>query len=131
MRIFWMAIAMLLIRIGFDLIILPTRQMKSEEVLAKKTALDLAEKTKGETLYCYFNPEFEPHHYYCRNLVLFRYQYWLSVGRGDIVYATSEKIPGALYFSEENHIMDFSVKKVGEVVQPLSPKKKMPLFRFE
>ena len=130
MRLFWLAIAILIMRIGFDFIILPTRQIGNQEVRGKQSAIEVATKTWGKTLKGYWNPDFEPHFYYNRNSILFRYHYHLSVARDEIVYNTSEKVPGVLYFSYRDHIEGQPINIVGEVAQGLDASKPLPLFEF-
>ncbi|MDT8393033.1 MAG: glycosyltransferase family 39 protein [Bacteroidales bacterium] len=54
-RLFWFAIAILVLRIGFDFLIHPTRQVNSDPAASKVLAYSLAEKTKGKPLYSYWN----------------------------------------------------------------------------
>lgn len=130
MRLFWFAIGVLVLRIGFDLMVLPTRQDNSREVLAKESAYQLADLTKGKPLYSYWNPEFTPTFYYMKNFLAFRYHYHLSAARDEIVYNISREIPGALYISHEKHISNDSVTIIGHVVQHIDNTSPLPLFTF-
>jgi 4-amino-4-deoxy-L-arabinose transferase-like glycosyltransferase len=130
MRLFWLAIAMLVIRIGFDFLVLPTRQMDSDEVVSKQSAIELAEKTKGKALYSYWNPKFEPSFYYMKNFIAFRYHFHLAAARDGIVYNISERIPGALYFSSPDHFDTSEVIVIDTVIQHLDDTSPLPLFTF-
>lgn len=127
----WIAVLILALRIVFDFTVLPTRQENTAEVDMKASAIALAEKTRGTPLYCYFSPDIEPHYYYHRNLISFRYHYFLSAARDEIVRNTSQKIPGAIYFSFPEHIEGESVEILGEVVQHIQYTRPLPLFRFK
>lgn len=130
MRLFWLAIALFAIRIGFDLIILPTRQQNSKEVTLKNNACELAKQTKGETINCYWNPEFENDPYYNRNPLLIRYQFYLSVAKDEIISITSEKKPGQLYLSKQEQIESLPVLNIEEVDNG-NYNEMLQLFRFD
>ena len=130
MRIFWFALAMIFIRIGFDLIILPTRQKETQEVPAKESAQRIAELTRGETLYCYWNPGFEPDFYYHRNILYFRYHFYLASARDELLCNTSVKIPGVLYLAQEHHIRGQQYIEVGEFTQELEEIAPLKLIYF-
>lgn len=130
MRLFWLAIALFAIRIGFDLIILPTRQQNSKEVTLKNNACELAKQIKGETINCYWNPEFENDPYYNRNPLLIRYQFYLSVAKDEIISITSEKKPGQLYLSKQEQIESLPVLNIEEVDNG-NYNEMLQLFRFD
>jgi 4-amino-4-deoxy-L-arabinose transferase-like glycosyltransferase len=130
LRLIWFAIALLVLRIGFDLLILPTRQYNTVEVEMKESADKLAKETYDEDLYCYWNPDFEPDFYYKRGHLRFRYHYYLSTARDRILYNKSEKICDVLVVSAPKHIEGDSVIYVGEVRQNLDDTSPFPLFKF-
>ncbi len=129
-RLLWFAIGLLVLRIGFDLIVLPTRQHNTVEVLMKESAIALAEETSDEELYCYWNPGYEPDFYYYQGHLRFRFHYYLSSARDRILYNKSEKICGPLVISNPEHIRGDSVIVVGKVRQNLDDTRPFPLFRF-
>jgi hypothetical protein len=129
-RLFWFAVGILVLRIGFDFLILPTRQMDSKEIAGKEDAVALAESTKAENLYSYWNPEKEPHFYYLKNLITFRYHYYLSAARNEMVISTSEKVPGAIYFSAPSHIQDQPIDSIGVLTQHVEGTRPLMVFKF-
>lgn len=129
-RLFWFSIGIFILRIGFDFLVLPTRQMDSKEVQGKANAIALAEMTKGHDLYSYWNPAKEPHFYYLKNLITFRYHYYLSTARNEMVVSTSEKIPGAIYFSNPQHIGKQPIDTVGTLTQYVDGTRPLVVFRF-
>lgn len=130
MRLFWLAIALFAIRIGFDLIILPTRQQNSKEVILKNDTYKLAEQTKGESINCYWNPEFEINPYYNRNPLIIMNQFYLSVAKDEIITITSEKKPGQLYLSKQKQIENLSVINI-EVINIGNNNEELQLFKFD
>jgi len=129
-RLLWFAVAVLVLRIGFDVFILPTRQYNSQEVNLKTSATDLADKTSGKELYVYWNPDFEPNFYSNRSHLRFHYHFHLAAARNEIVFNRSEKKPGVLVISHPDHIKNDSVIQIGEVLQHLDDTRPLPLFRF-
>jgi 4-amino-4-deoxy-L-arabinose transferase-like glycosyltransferase len=129
-RLLWLAISLLVLRIGFDLIVLPTRQHNTVEVLMKESAIALAEQTSDEELYCYWNPEYEPDFYYNRGQLKFRFHYYLSSARDRILYNSSERMCGPLVISHPDHVKGDSIIIVGEARQNLEDTAPFPLFRF-
>jgi len=130
-RLFWLAIAILVLRIGFDFTIIPTRQFNSLEVVSIREAKTLAEETSGRQLFSYWNPDFEPDHYYQKRILLTRFNYHLSIARDEILYVNSEKIPGALYMALEKHIVDQNdYIQHGVVDQVVDGAQLLPLIEF-
>jgi hypothetical protein len=129
-RLCWLAVVILMLRIVFDFTVLPTRQLNSQEVVSKQSAIALAEKSKGKELYSYWNEEFEPSFYYMTNFLSFRYHFHLAAARDEILYNISEKRPGAWYFSANAHIAGDSIIRIGTVDQHLDDTSPLPLFVF-
>jgi 4-amino-4-deoxy-L-arabinose transferase-like glycosyltransferase len=130
-RLFWFAISILVLRIGFDLLILPTRQINSDPAISKELAYALAEKTKGKKLYSYWDKNNEGQFFwYMRNIVSFRYHFHLSVARDEIIYHNSEKDPDALYFALPSHIENDSVEIIDMLERKHGNRKPIPLIRF-
>jgi hypothetical protein len=131
MRLFWTAIALLVIRLGFDVIVLPSRQLNTPEIPAENLAIKVAERTDGKPLVSYWNPDFKPDIYYRKSFLLFRYHFYLSRARNEIVYISSEKKPGVIYFAFEEHIADEPVNVIGSVLQNIENTKPCVLFTFD
>lgn len=129
-RLFWLAIAILVLRIGFDFLILPTRQIDSDPARSKVLAYELAEKTKGKALYSYWGGGDKRSYWYMKNLVSFRYHFHLSVARDEIIYHTSEKDPDALYFSLNKFIENENVEIIDTIERRHNDYSSIPLFRF-
>ncbi len=114
-RLLWLAIAMLVIRITFDYSIIPSWEKTHPVVATKQLASDLARETAGKDLYVYWNPAFEPDMY-------FRYRYnneiftfYLSTARDEITEVKTEKIPGALYLAQWEHISDARFTEIKKI----------------
>lgn len=114
-RLLWLAIAMLIIRITFDYTIIPSWEKTHPVVATKQLASDLARETAGKDLYVYWNPAFEPDMY-------FRYRYnneiftfYLSTARDEITEVKTEKIPGALYLAQWEHISDARFTEIKKI----------------
>jgi hypothetical protein len=112
-------------------IVLPTRQLNTPEIPAENLAIEVAEQTAGQPLVSYWNPEFEPFDYYRKSYLLFRYHFYLSRARDEIVYISSEKQPGVIYFAFEEHIKGEPVNIIGSVVQNIEKTKPCVLFTFD
>jgi 4-amino-4-deoxy-L-arabinose transferase-like glycosyltransferase len=114
-RLLWLAIAMLVIRITFDYSIIPSWEKTHPVVATKQLASDLAKETAGKPLYVYWNPAFEPDTY-------FRYRYnneiftfYLSTARDEITEVKTERIPGALYLAQWEHISDARYTEIKKI----------------
>lgn len=127
MRLFWLSVAILVIRLGFDFIILPTRQLNTNEVEGKESAFELAKQTKEMPLVLYWNPDFEPSFYDKRNIIRNRYLYWLSVARDEMITIHLEINPDTIYIADENHIADRPVSIIGSFDQKLDDTKTLKL----
>jgi len=129
-RLLTLGIALLVIRIGFDLIVLPTRQFNTIETLSIEQARDLAEVTKDQELYTYWDQDIEPVFYYKRSILFTRFRFHLSVARDNIVYISSEKVPGRLYVCMEHHLEGEKINRLGTANQMLDGKEELILFEF-
>jgi 4-amino-4-deoxy-L-arabinose transferase-like glycosyltransferase len=103
-RLFWLAIAMLVIRISFDYSIIPSWEKTHPVVATKKLAAEVAAETAGQPLYVYWNPDFKPDPYFRYRYNNEIFTYYLSTARGQITAVKTEKIPGALYLAQWEHI---------------------------
>jgi len=119
-RLFWLAISILVLRITFDYSIIPSWEKSHPVVATKKLAADLAAHTADKSLYVYWNPEFEPDPYFTYRYNNEIFTYYLSTARDRITEVTSEKIPGALYLAQWEHIKDdkyFPIRKISPAWQ--------------
>lgn len=114
-RLLWLAIALLVMRIAFNFSVIPSWEKTHPVVATKKLAAELAVETAGRPLYVYWNPEYKPDpyfHYRYNNEI---FTYYLSTTRGKIITVSTEKIPGALFLAQKEHIKYanyFLVKKI-------------------
>jgi 4-amino-4-deoxy-L-arabinose transferase-like glycosyltransferase len=130
-RLFWFAIAILIIRIGFDFLILPTRQINSDPAISKELAYSLADKTRGTKLYSYWDKNNKGQFFwYMRNIVSFRYHFHLSVARDEIIYHNSDKDPDALYFALPSHIQNDTFEIIDMLERKHGNRTPIPLIRF-
>jgi hypothetical protein len=119
-RLLWLAISLLLIRITFDLTIIPSWEKTHPVVATKQLAADLARETADKQLYVYWNPEFEPDPYFSYRYNNEIFTFYLSTARGEITRVKTEKIPGALYLAQWEHVKDASyipIKKIAPAWQ--------------
>jgi 4-amino-4-deoxy-L-arabinose transferase-like glycosyltransferase len=105
-RLLWLAIALLVIRIAFDFSIIPSWEKTHPVVATKQLAADLAAETAGKSLYVYWNPDYKPDPYFTYRYNNEIFTFYLSTARGEITQVKTEKIPGALYLAQWEHIKD-------------------------
>jgi len=129
-RLFIIAITLLVIRLGFDFLILPTRQFNTIETQSAEQAEKLATDTRGSKLYTYWSQDIEPNFYYRHSILFTRFRFHLSVARDDIVYISTEKVPGRLYVGLEPHIKGEQIVRLGTSNQLLDGKEELILFEF-
>jgi 4-amino-4-deoxy-L-arabinose transferase-like glycosyltransferase len=122
-RLLWMAIAMLVIRIGFDYTIIPSWEKTHPVVATKQLAADLAKETAGQKLYVYWNPAFKPDPYFQYRYNNEIFTYYLSTFRGEITYVNTEQIPGPLYLAQWEHL----VNQKFTVIEKIEPVWQVPV----
>ena len=98
-RLYWLVIAMLILRIGFDLTAIPNRMNESDAVKGKETTIEIAEKTKGAPLYFWWDPEREATGYYGKRLTTYWLIYYLSITREEIIYTIGDRKKDAFFIS--------------------------------
>jgi len=126
-RMLWLAISLLIFRIAFDYSIIPSWEKTHPVVATKILAAEMAEETKGRTLFVYWNPDFDPDpyfHYRYNNEI---FTYYLSTNRGEITYVETEKIPGALYLAQWEHIKGTKYS----LVKKIEPAWQVPVLLIE
>jgi 4-amino-4-deoxy-L-arabinose transferase-like glycosyltransferase len=129
LRIYWFVIGILAFRIGFDLMILPVRVHQSEGVASKNLAFSIAEKTSGEELYFWWDPEKEATGYYGKRLTSYRFSYYLSIARDEIVRTITERKEGAWYITPAWNV-DRNEIEVQQEFQPVGSESPVLLFKF-
>jgi 4-amino-4-deoxy-L-arabinose transferase-like glycosyltransferase len=126
-RLLWMAIAVLVIRIAFDYTIIPSWEKTHPVVATKKLADELAQETAGRKLYVYWNPAFKPDPYFQYRYNNEIFTYYLSTARGEITWVNTEKIPGALYLAQWEHLSNQQFK----VIKKIEPAWQVPVALIE
>lgn len=126
-RMLWLAIALLVIRIAFDFTIIPSWEKNHPVVATKKLASELAIETAGRPLYVYWNPAYKPDPYFQYRYNNEIFTYYLSTARGEISYVKTDKIPGALYLAQWEHIK----KAKYTLVKRIEPAWQVPVLLVE
>jgi 4-amino-4-deoxy-L-arabinose transferase-like glycosyltransferase len=126
-RLLWLAIAMLVVRIAFDFSIIPSWEKTHPVVATKEMAVELAEYTTDRTLYIYWNPSYKPDPYYQYRYNNEIFTYYLSTTRNEITKVKTERIPGALYLAQWEHLQGYPYKKILR----LEPAWQMPVLLVE
>jgi 4-amino-4-deoxy-L-arabinose transferase-like glycosyltransferase len=126
-RLLWVAVAMLMIRIGFDYTIIPSWEKTHPVVATKKLAKDLAAETAGRPLYVYWNPDFKPDPYFKYRYNNEIFTFYLSTERGEITPVKMDRIPGELYLAQWEHIIDDQYK----VIKKIEPAWQVPVALIE
>ncbi len=129
-RIYWMAVGILLFRIGFDLVVIPVRVNESKAVEGKQTAIRIAEETSDEPLYFWWNPKREADGYYGKRLTTYWFMYYLSATRDEIIYTTSDRIKDAYYITPGWNVEGENIE-ILEEFQPAGHESSLLLFRFK
>jgi len=126
-RLLWLSIALLVIRVAFDFSIIPSWEKTHPVVATKKLAAELALETEGRPLYVYWNPEYKPDpyfHYRYNNEI---FTYYLSTARGKVITVSTEKIPGALFLAQKEHIKNADYL----LVKKIEPAWQVPVYLIE
>lgn len=100
-RLILVVMALLIARIGFDLIVIPTRVANSEEIDGKEMAKFLADESAGETLEFWHNPEVDPDPYYGYRVSSYRFNYYLVLNRKEVVNVTLSGDTTGLYIGKK------------------------------
>jgi 4-amino-4-deoxy-L-arabinose transferase-like glycosyltransferase len=126
-RLLWLAIAMVVIRIAFDFSIIPSWEKTHPVVATKALASDLAQETRDRELYVYWNPAFEPDPYFMYRYNNEIFTYYLSTARGKITHVNTERIAGALYLAQWQHLEGFEYN----VIKKIEPAWQTPVLLIE
>ncbi len=126
-RFFWLAVALLVIRIAFDFSVIPSWEKTHPIVATKKLASELAEETAGRPLYVYWNPAFKPDPYFQYRYNNEIFTYYLSTDRNQITPVSMKKIPGVLYLAQWEHIRESNFT----VLNKIEPAWQVPVYLVE
>jgi hypothetical protein len=130
LRLYWLVTGILVFRIGFDLIILPVRVYESKGVESRDLAYSIAGQTSGEELYYWWDPDKEATGYYGRRLTSYRFSYYLSIARDEIVKTITEREEGAWFITPAWNINRDEIE-VRLEFQPVGNESPVLLFQFK
>lgn len=98
-RLAWLVIALLVLRIGFNLTVIPARLVNSSEIVSKEMAREIIKKTNGQTTGIWWNKEFNPNPYYGFRVTSYRFNYYLFLFKDEVLTLTEEKKMDRLFIS--------------------------------
>ncbi len=117
-RLFWIVIALLVIRTGFNLVILPARYMEAKEVHSREIAKHIGKETRGTSLYVWWNPDRIPDPYYGKRRTEYAFMFYISAERREQLRFSSEIDSRALYIAREEDIEGYEVDTIREITPP-------------
>ena len=117
-RLFWVVIALLVIRTGFNLVILPARYLEAKEVRSREIAKEIGKETRGTLLYVWWNPDRVPDPYYGRRRTEYAFMFYVSAERREQLRFSSEIDPRALYIAREDDFEGYEVDTIREITPP-------------
>lgn len=126
-RLFWVIIAILVFRIAFNYTIIPSWEKTHPVVATKKLASELAAQTRDKDLFVYWNPAFKPDPYFQYRYNNEIFTFYLSTARGRITEVKTEKLPGALYLAQWEHLRNMKYK----VIRKIEPAWQVPVVLIE
>ena len=130
-RIYWLVIALLVLRTGFDLVVLPVRHVGSDEAKARELAADIVAQTENEELYFWWNPELPAEGYYGRQVASYRFNYYLNINRQGVIPVVTEEKKGAYMISQKWSLNKRQDITVFREFKPPGHNSPLVLFRFK
>lgn len=130
-RFFYVVIALLVLRIGFDLIVIPVRMAESEERESREEIRELVSLTEGHELRFYWNPEIEPSEYYGYRVTSYRFNYYVFLFRDEAfhVIENMDNSSDRMFISLLGFIRPEEVE-VLRILQPPGHPSELVLFRI-
>ncbi|MBW6460982.1 MAG: hypothetical protein K0B08_10460, partial [Bacteroidales bacterium] len=126
-RFLWLAIGLLVFRISFNFSIIPSWEKSHPAVPTRSIAIELAEQTADKPLMIYWNPDFQPDHYFHYRYNNEIFTYYLSTAREEIIRVGHEPLPGIYFIAQWEHIKHKDFK----VIRKLEPVWQVPVFLIE
>ncbi len=117
-RLFLVVIALLVLRIGFDLIVLPSRYYEAKEVRSREIARQLGRETRGTPLYIWWNPGKTPDPYYGKRRTEYAFMFYISAERQEQLRFSSEIDPEAFYIAREEDLEGYAVDTLRQIAPP-------------
>lgn len=129
-RLLWMVIALLIIRIGFNLVVLPVRVAESNEAASRDQLREIIKKTDGQDLMFYWNTEFEPNPYYGYRIPSYRANYYLALYKDHAIQLDTSRVldPDILYISRDFLLDPAKIEEIENFEIP-GLESKLVLFR--
>jgi 4-amino-4-deoxy-L-arabinose transferase-like glycosyltransferase len=126
-RLFWMAIGMLVFRIGFDLSIIPSWKPTHPALKIKEIAHEMAAEAAGKPLAIYWNPAYPPDPYFQYRYNNEIFTWYLSVNLWQIIKIETVPVKGQYYLAkpEQLHEMKYTLLK------KLEPPLQVPVYLVE
>jgi 4-amino-4-deoxy-L-arabinose transferase-like glycosyltransferase len=117
-RLFWIVIALLVLRTGFNLIILPARYLEAKEVQSREIAKQIGRETRGTPLYVWWNPDCIPDPYYGKRRTEYAFMFYISAERQEQLKFSSEIDTRALYIAREEDFDGYVVDTIRGITPP-------------
>jgi hypothetical protein len=117
-RLFWIIVALLVVRIGFNLIVLPARYLEAKEVRSREIARQVGRETRGTPLYIWWNPGQTPDPYYGKRRTEYAFMFYISAERREQLKFSSEMDTKALYIARGEDIDGYAVDTIREIAPP-------------
>lgn len=106
-RIFWMVLALLFIRIGFNLTVIPVRVAGSDETANRRQLEQIADLTRGHPLKFHWNTRFEANPYYGYRVTSYRTNYYLAQFRGHAIPLDTNRVPApSVYYISTDYAVN-------------------------
>jgi 4-amino-4-deoxy-L-arabinose transferase-like glycosyltransferase len=129
-RILWVAIALLVIRAGFNFIIQPARELESLDVKVRDLGRQIGRETAGKELYVWWNPKKPLDPYYGKKRTDYPFLYYIVTERDEVVRYSSEMVPGRYYIANPADIKGLPAV-VHRDITPYEKEKPLVLITFD
>ncbi|HMM10681.1 MAG TPA: hypothetical protein PKE03_01110 [Bacteroidales bacterium] len=128
-RLLLLVLAMLIVRIGLNLTVLPARALLATSFESRRLAQQTAALTQGSPLYVWWNPEKKLDPYYGRKRTAYSFMVYANAVRGDRVEFSSTRKEDAYYLARKT---DFSPREAYVVkrLYPAEEAKDLYLIKF-
>lgn len=117
-RLLWIVPALLVIRIGFNLLILPSRYLEAKEVKSRGIAREVGKQSVGRPLYIWWNPAGKQDPYYGKRRTEYAYMFYVAAEREEQLLFRSKMEPGSFYIAREEDVRGLAVDMVRDITPP-------------
>jgi hypothetical protein len=131
-RLYHLVLALLILKISFNLVVIPLRVADSEEVDARDQFREIAAMTMNNELKFYWNPDFEPDPYYGYRITSYRANYYLCHFREKVIPVVMEigDDPEDFYITKRS-LVDEEKIEIIQIFQPPGHPSELVMFRRE